>query len=567
MPDMRRTLDLENAFGRDVSVVPLEDQIVGNLRPMLLVLLGAVGFIVLIAGANVGNLLLARAGFRQQEMAVRSALGAKRTRLIRQLLSESVMLAGCGGILGLALGVGGVRALKTVLPATIPRLQDVTVDLRVLAVCAAVTLVIGLIFGLAPAWLASGNDLQGTLRAGRAGERGGFGRRMRGALVVSEVALSVVLVIGAGLMIETMWQISRVNPGFRATNVLTLRVQPSGPGYETRQLRVQYFVDVLEQVRGVPGVEVVGATQHLPLSGFDWHRDTDIEGRPPEPGAAPFRPGWRTVAGDYFKAMAIPLQRGRGFEASDIAGSPGVVLVNETFARSWLAGADPIGKRLVLKGGAGTDSVTIIGVVGDVRHRSLTTPAQPEIFLSVRQFPQGSLAIVARTTGDPMRLARTIYERVASVDRTVPISNVRPLDQLVSSSVATPRVVMFLLVAFAAVGLVLGAVGIYGVVNYAVSSRVREIGIRIALGAARARVAGHVVREGIGYAVVGVVAGVAAAAALSRAMQTLLFGVSPTDAVVYLCVSLALLLTAAIASYLPARRAAGIDPVVALRAD
>ncbi len=567
VPDLRRTFNFPDRYGADFTIVSLRDSLVGSMRPMLLVLLGAVGFIVLIAGANVGNLLLARAGGRHLEMAVRSAIGASRRRIVAQMLIESVVLALGGGLLGLALGVAGVKVLKGLLPPDVPRLAGIAVDWPVLGVCAAVTLGIGLLFGLAPAVLGSRQDLQPALRGGRARERGVLGRGVRSGLVVAEVALAVVLVIGAGLMLQTMWRLSRVDPGFRADHVLSLRVQPSGAGFASAEERVRYFLAVIDSVRAVPGVTAAGATQHLPLTGFDWHYTVEIDGRPPVPGATPFSPGWRTIAGDYLRTMGIRLLEGRDFDVRDDATAPLVALVNATFARQEFPGESAVGKRIRIGTPATARPATIVGVVGDVRYAALSDEPRPEFYVSERQMPQWAMAIVARTAGDPVALARAVYARVAAISPQVPISDVQPLSRLVWTSVAQRRVVMLLLSLFAAVGLALGAVGVYGVVNYAVSSRVREIGIRIALGAGRSSVTAMVLRQGVIYALAGVALGVMAAGAVSRGVRTLVYGVSPTDLRTYAAVSLALLVTALLSSWLPARRAARVDPVQAIRSD
>ncbi len=565
VPDIRRAFAYADRYGSDVDVISLRDSIVGSMRPMLLILLGAVGFIVLIAGANVGNLLLARAGGRRQEMALRSAIGASRVRIVRQMLVESVVLALGGGVLGLALGYGGVRVLRALLPASVPRLDTIAINPIVLATCAAVTLGVGLVFGLAPALLGSRQDLQAALREGGARERGVFGRGVRGMLVVAEVALAVVLVTGAGLMLQSMWRLSLVDPGFNADNVLTLRLQPSGPEFSGGVARARYFGQVLDSVRAVPGVLSAGAIQHLPLTGFDWHRPVEIEGRPLAPGATPFTPGWRTVAGDYFRTMGIRLLDGRAFEPRDDAGAPLVALVNATFAESRFPGESALGQRIRIGTGTAAPTATIVGVVSDVHHVSLTEAPEAEFFVSEVQMPQWSMAVVARTTGDPMALARTIVSRLTAMAPGVPISGIQPLSRLAWSSVAERRVVMLLLSLFAAVGLVLGAIGIYGVVNYAVSARVREIGIRIALGAGRMRVTSLVLRQGVAYAMAGVALGLAVAFAVATAARSLVYEVSPTDPWTYAAVSVTLLVTATLASWLPARRAARIDPVRAIR--
>ena len=567
VPTLRQTLGFETSYGADASVKPLRDALVGDLRITLLVLLGAVGFIVLIAGANVGNLLLARTIGRRHEIALRTAIGASRGRVLRQLLTESCVVAVAGGVLGLALAAGGVRALKMLLPATVPRISEVGIDLRVLVACALVTIVTSVLVGLAPALVASRTELGLALRAGRGAARGSAGGRVRGALVVAEVALALVLVIGASLMIQSMWRLMRVEPGFDAANVLTMRVQPTGEGYDSER-RLQYFLGAIDRLGSAPGVVATGAIQHLPLSGFNRHNEIEVEGQPRAPGAARFLPGYRTIAGDYFRAMRIPLIAGRTFGPSDLRGTPGVVIVSDAFARQVYGDAQrAVGRRIRSPGGTKNQWATIVGVVGSVRHVALASTPDPEFYLDERQYPQASMALVVRTAEDPMRSARSLHQLVAAIDRAVPISDLRTMDALVARSLAQPRVVTILLFVFALVGLVLGAVGIYGVVSYAVGERVREIGIRIALGAASGSVVRMVVRAGLQFALAGIVLGLLGAAMLTRALQSLVFGVSTTDAATFALLSLFLLGTAALASWIPARRAARVDPMRTLRGD
>ncbi|AHG93098.1 permease (plasmid) [Gemmatirosa kalamazoonensis] len=568
VPPMRSALGYEAAYGRDVDVVPLRDQVVGALRAPLLVLLGAVGFIVLIAASNVGNLLLARAAERRGEIATRVAIGATRARVVRQLLGESAVLAAGGGALGVALGAAGLRALVRLLPADTPRLESVALDVPVLVVCAGVTLAVGLLCGVAPAVVATHPDLRRVARGAR-GEAGSVAaRRARGALVVAEVGLALVLVIGAALMLQTLWRLTHVDAGFRTANVLTLRVQPTGDAYGTREQRAAYYARVLDRLRAEPGVVTVGALHHLPLTGFDWHNDVEIEGQPAAPGATPFRPGFRTALGDYFGTMRVPLLAGRVFDARDDMRAEPVAIVSDAFASARFgSAAAAVGKRLRAQRATRDAWARIVGVVGSVRHVSLAEAPEPEFYLAASQFPQGATAIVIRTADDPRRAARRLHAVVASLDRGVPISDVRPADDLVVTSLAQQRVVMTLLLAFAVVGLALGAIGIYGVVSYAVARRTREIGVRVALGAGRAAVMRGVLGEGLAYASGGIALGLVAAAALTRAMRTLVYGVSPTDPLTFGALALLLAVVACAASWIPARRAARMDPVAALRAE
>ena len=567
-PRMRETFEYAPDYYRNVSLVPLQERTVGSVKTALLVLLAAVGFIVLIAGANVGNLLLMRAAGRRREIAVRTALGASRPRVIAQMLVESVVLALGGAAAGVALGAVGVRVLRASLPADTPRLASITLDGTVLAVCATLAILIGIAFGLAPALLASRANAQDALRGARgvAGRAGG--ERTRGALVVAEVALTLVLVIGAGLMMRTLWSLSHVDAGFRAGGVLTLRVQPSGERYNTNDKRVQYVQTVLERLRALPGVQSTGMIHHLPLAGYAWYANVDLEGRVRAPNEAPLRSGWRVIEGNYFETMGIPLVRGRGFSPTDTRSTTPVVIVNEAFARAAWPGEDPIGKRFTAGNATrGSSAVTVVGVVGDVRHVALDARPEAELYRPHAQTPMGAVTLALRTSGDPLALAGLARQAVTTIDANVPISDVRSMEQVMSESVARPRLIMSLLLVFAGVGVILGAVGVYGVIAYAVGERRREIGMRIALGAEPRRVAGAVLAQGLRYAAVGVAIGVAGSLAVTRVMRTLVFGVSTTDPLTFVGLSLFLVAVAALASYLPARQAARTDPMVALRAD
>ena len=567
-PRMRESLDYAPDYYRNVSLLSLHERTVGSVRTTLLVLLAAVGFIVLIAGANVGNLLLMRAAGRRREMAVRTALGASRPRVIAQMLVESIVLSLGGAIAGIAIGGVGVQVLRRSLPADTPRLSAIALDGQVLALCTTVAVLLGLVFGLAPAFLASRGDMHDALRgmrgvAGRAG-----GERTRGALVVAEVALTLMLVIGAGLMMRTLWSLTHVDAGFRAEGVLTLRIQPSGDRYDTNEKRITFVRSLLERLAALPGVQSTGMIHHLPLGGYAWYANVDLEGRPRAAGEAPLRSGWRVIDGDYFKTMGIPLVRGRPFTTSDSPDASPVVIVNEAFAREAWPGEDPIGKRFTAGNATrGTTAVTVVGVVGGVRHVALDTKPGPELYRPNAQTPMGAVTLTLRTTGDPLALAGVARETIHAADPNVPISEVRSLEQVMSASMARPRLIMALLLVFASVGVVLGAIGVYGVIAYAVGERRREIGVRIALGAEPGRVAASVVARGVGYAGIGVAIGLGGAFAVTRVMRTLLFGVSATDPATFVGLSIALIGVAALASYLPARQAARTNPMIALRID
>jgi putative ABC transport system permease protein len=563
---MRRLFDYPDDYARGATVVGLQESIVGNVRATLFVLLGAVGFIVLIAGANVGNLLLVRGAARQREIAVRLALGAGRARIIAQLLTESLLLAAAGGLAGTAIGIGGVRALRTMLPADLPRLAEVGIDGRVLLVCAVVSLGIGIAFGIVPALIAGDADPQSTLRATTSGSGGSrSGRRLRNGLVVAEVALALVLVTGAGLMVQTLWRLGRVDPGFDPRHVLTLRLQPTTrPNTSPEEMR-NYFRTVIDRVAAIPGVVAVGSAQHLPLSGFNWRGDVELEDRPLPAGATKPRVVWRSVEGQYFQAMGVKLLRGRTFTDGDIRGGLEVTVVNHAFAERFWPGQDPIGRRFKAGNATRNRWVTIVGVVGDVHFAGLEADVDIEMYRPETQSTQAAMFIVARTSADPLALLPAMRAAIRGIDAGIPIAQVRALEQLVRGSLDRPRVIMTLLLAFACVGLALGAIGIYGVVAYAVSQRTREIGVRMALGATEQRVLRLVLSDGARLAALGVVIGLALAVVATRALRGLVYGVSTLDPVTYLAVAALLVTVAIVATLVPARRAARIPPATALR--
>ena len=567
-PRMREEFQYAPDAYQNVTLMPLHERSVGSVRMALLVLLSAVGFIVLIAGANVGNLLLMRAAGRRREIAVRTALGASRRRVVAQVLMESVVLALGGAIAGVAMGTFGLRLLRAALPPDTPRLGSIALDGTVLAVCTLLALVIGIAFGLAPAIIASRSNAQDSLRGARAVAGRAGGERARGTLVVAEVALTLVLVIGAGLMMRTLWSLMHVSAGFRAEGVLTMRIQPSGQKLNTSDKQIEYLNSLIASLAAIPGVQSAGSIHHLPLSGYAWYADIDPEGRVRGPNETAVRSGWRVISGDYFKTMGIPVLRGRPFNASDTRSSFPVAIVNEEFARAVWPGEDPIGKRFSAGNATRTGGpVTVVGVVSGVRHVTLDAPPGPELYRVNSQTPMGAVTLVMRTNGDPLALASLARQAVRASDPDVPISELRSLEQVMSTSVARPKLIMSLLLVFAGVGVLLGAVGVYGVIAYAVGEQRREIGIRIALGAEPRAVAGTVVMRGVRYAAIGVGIGLVGAVAATRLMRTLLFGVSTTDPVTFGALSLFLVMVAALASWLPARQAARTDPMVALRSE
>ena len=560
---MREALAYDADYGRGVDIVGLRDALVGSVRAPLLLLLGAVACIVLIAVVNVGNLLLVRAAERRREVAVRTALGAGRGRLFRQLLVESIALASAGGVLGMGLGLLGVRLLRAVLPASIPRVQEIALSPTVLVVSASITLLAGVLVGLVPALIAVRSEPHAALR-GRTDDGGGKrGGLLRGGLVIAEVALAFTLVVGAGLMVRTLWNLSHMDPGFRTARRLTFVVSPSGP----TAIRRQYVLDVMARLAGLPGVLAVGATHHLPLSGYSWHAELAVDGRPLPTGEVPPRTAWRIVTEDYFRTMEIPLRGGRPFTPLDQAAAPPVVIVNERLARELWPGESPIGKRVEAGFATMQQMATVVGVAGDVRHDGLASEPPRELYVSFGQRMAGPMHLVVRTEGDALARAGLVRETAQAVDARVPVADLRTLDAVVARSVEQPRLVMTLLLLFGALGLALGAVGVYGVVSYTVGQRTREIGVRIALGADVRSIVRLVLAGGARFAAAGVGLGLVAALTMSRAMAGMVHGVAVTDPVTYAALAVLLVSVVLLASWLPARRAARVDPAVVLRGD
>ncbi|HUF25621.1 MAG TPA: ABC transporter permease [Gemmatimonadaceae bacterium] len=569
-PQMRELFPwrMPDDHGMSATVAPLHERVVGDVRPILLVLLGAVGVVLLIACANVANLLLARATTRQRETAIRAALGAGRARIIRQALTESLVLASIGGIAGLLVAVWSVELLTARLPAGLPRATEIGIDARVLGFALLLTVGTGLVFGMLPALRASGIRLQGVMKqGGRAGT--GIGRRrLAGALVSAEVALSTVLVIGAGLMIQSYWRLVQVDPGIRAANVVSAVVAPSRERYQDAPGIRTFYDDLLERVVALPGVRSAAVADQIPFGPRRHGSVFLIEGRPNpavEGGEWPWADLAVIVSDDYLRTMGIPLVRGRGFTATDREGAPGVVLVSEALAHRYWPGEDPIGRRI--RGPGDSAWETIIGVVADTKSGSLADETVSAMYRSMRQRGVRETSLVIATTADAGTIAANLRQIVASVDPNTPVDDIRPMQQRIDASAAQPRFTTLLLALFAAVALTLGAVGIYGVIAYAVGQRTHEIGVRMALGAHSGDVLRLVVRQGLTLAVAGVLIGVPAALAATRVLEGLLFGVRTTDAVTFVAIPALLLVVAALASWLPARRATGIDPMRALRAD
>jgi putative ABC transport system permease protein len=556
--------------GVGVKVISYKEQIVGDTRPILLLLLGAVGFVLLIACANVANLLLARATARRKEMAIRSALGASRRRIIRQLLTESVLLALAGGGLGLLLAFWGLGQLVALQPASIPRLTELSIDRGVLLFASAVTLLTGIAFGLAPALHASRLDPNDALKEGGKGTGGSGGRqRLRSLLAVSEIALSLMLLIGAGLMVKSFWRLMHVDPGFDPGNALTMVVSLPASRYAQAERQVAFFQQAVERVSNLPGVVAAGVTTDIPLFGGS-STGFDVEGRPPyAPGQRPMVE-YRSVSPGYFRAMGIPIVRGRTFTDQDRNDAPAVVVINEVLARHYFPDEDPIGKRLGFS--KPTDWREIVGVARDTRNYGLDEEVKPEAYMPYTQSSPDYLAgsvsgmiLVARTASDPQNMVAAVKREVQELDRNLPIYNIKTMGQYLAESVERRRFIMLLLAVFAGVGLLLAVVGLYGVMSYAVSQRTHEIGIRVALGAQSSDVLKLIVGQGMLLTLVGIVIGLAAAYGLTRMMSSLLFGVGASDPWTFAGVAALLVGIALLACYLPARRATKVDPLVALR--
>jgi putative ABC transport system permease protein len=547
---------------RRVRILPLHELLVSEVRPALLILLGAVGLVLLIGCANVANLLLARAAHRQCELALRSALGAGRRRLVTQLLTESIVLAVAAGAVGTAVGYAGLRGLAALVPASAGLPETMGIDGNVLAFTVGLSLFTALAFGLLPALQASRPDLVAVLREGGRSLGGGARRRFRDGLVVAEVAVSLVLLVGAGLLLRSALALHSADPGFRSDRILTMEFRLPPARYAQPAQIATFFREILGRMRALPGLESVALVRAVPFSGNSGSSAYEIEGAaPPPPGREP-RTQTNIVSTGYFRTMAIPVLQGRDFEERDNAEAPPVAVVSATFARRAWPGQDALGKRLRFK-----DSdpwVSVVGVVGDVKHGSFTDADEPQAYTPHDQDPRIFACVVARTAGDPTAMAGPIRQAIWSVDPQQPVWKVRSMEALLASARGPARAVTILIGVFAAVALLLAAVGIYGVMTYLVTQRTREIGIRIALGASAPAVVAMVVGRGLALTSIALVLGVAGAVALTRTLGTLLFGVGPLDPATFGAAAVVLGAVALLASYLPARRAAKVDPVVAL---
>jgi putative ABC transport system permease protein len=552
----------------DAELQPLHESIVGQVRSSLLVLFGAVGFVLLIACANVSNLLLARATARQKEMAVRAALGASRWRLLRQLLTESTLLALLGGAGGVLLAYWAVKGLVALNPPDVPRLAQVNLDVRALAFTFFTTLTVGIVFGLAPSLHSSKPDLNNALKESAASSGGGrrwlrrF--RLRDLLVVMQTALAVVLLAGAGLLIKSFVKLQQVELGFKPANVIAITLSPPFNRFPKGPFKSDYYRQLLESLQTMPGVEAAAATTSAPTAGAFMNVTFLIAGRTEPPSSETQRAFLNLVSSDYFRVIGNPLKEGRLFTDNDNEGSPPVAIINETMARSYFAGSDPVGQRIAVKGQR-DEQLEIVGVTADVKQFVLDVENKPSFYRPYRQEEAAFMTLVVQTTADPASMIPALRRRILDTDKFTAITRVRTLNELISDSVAQPRFYALLLAIFAGIALTLAALGIYGVMAYSVSKRTHEIGIRVALGAQASRILRLVVGRGLILILAGVGIGLAGAFALTRLMAGLLFEVRATDPAVFAVIALLLIAVALGACLVPARKATQVDPLVALR--
>ena len=548
--------------GWNLRLVSLREQLVGGTRTTLFVLFGAVGFVLLIACANVANLLLVRAAARQKEIALRTALGASRLRIIRQMLTESLLLSIAGGALGALLAFWGVELLVTLSANSLPPTVNVAIDTTVLAFTFVISIVTGLLFGLAPAFRTAKVGLVDSLKDGARGTEGTLRNRTRSLLVVFESAVAVVLLIGAGLLVRSLIALQSVDPGFDANNVLAVRIDITNKKYEGEGRLANFFEQLESRVSSLPGVQSVGLTSALPMSGQLNDLSYTVEGRPPVAADQALNADFRLVNANYFSALHIPLLRGRNFTEQEVREGKPVAIVSKQLVDTVFPNEDPLGKRLI--SGMSGIAFEIIGIVGDIRHNSLGAPPVATWYLPTRDFADRR-NLVIRTQNDPLSIVGAVRQEVHALDPEQPISEVKRMTDWVDSSVAVPRYRTTLLAAFAALAMILAATGIYGVMSYTVAQRTHEIGVRMALGARRLDVLKLVVRQGMLLTLVGVILGLIGAFALTRVMASLLFGVTAKDPLTFIAVAGLLSAVAFIACFVPARRATKVDPLVALR--
>jgi putative ABC transport system permease protein len=552
--------------GRGATVVPLQEAAVASVRPALMLLLGTVACVLLIACVNVANLLLARGASRTGEMATRAALGASRGRMIRQLLTESAILSIAGAIGGILLAMWARDAIVALSPASVPRIDDVQVDLSVLGFALGLATITALAFGLVPALLTAGRALGDSIAGTRKGNLGTGRQRIRAALVVAQLALSLALLTGAGLLARTLWNLISVDPGFDSSSVMTMEVVLPRPKYQEAARRAEFFTQVVDTLQRNPLVIEAGGSTNLPLSNtnmsFGFYREDMTPGKD-----VPLIANVRGITAGYFGTLGIPLIRGRAFTQADRPGSQPVVVINDAMRRKFWPNQDPLGQQISITRGRTTIWREIVGIVGDIRHTALGAEPEPEIYMPYAHDPFFHLRIAVRSSAQPDVLAGAMRAAVWAIDPAQPVSRVRSMDEVVASSVASQRFNTILIGTFAAMALALAAVGLYGVIAYSVTLRRHEFGLRLALGAGRHHVLGLVVRQALLLAAVGLVLGFGLALATTRLIETQLYRTTPTDPLTYLAVALVLLVIAVLASYVPARRAVNVDPMTALRAE
>ena len=553
--------------GWRITLAPLREEAIGGRRRALLLLFGAVALLLLIACANVANLLLVRAAIRQKEFAVRLALGASRWRIARQLLAESLVLALIGGISGLLIAQWGVALLVKLQAANLPRLQEINVDERVVAFAAVLTVGTAVLFGIVPAWQVSKCDLQQTLKQNKALAIGSWRRHTwRNALLVSEVALSLVLLVGAGLLVKSFLRLRQVKPAIAIDKLLTVEVNLSEFRYREPTQTTGFFQELVRRVEGLPGVQAATVSTGRPLSGFARNDPFAVEGRPLDPSNISFA-GWQAAGANYFQTLGVPLVQGRDLTLQDMdQAAPAVAVINETMAQRYWPNENPIGRRITL-GLPRPDNpwVTIVGIAKDLPHRAIDSRPQPDWYLSRPLGPQRDQILFVRTVGNPADLAASIRSIVAAIDRNQPVANIKTMSDVVADTVAPRKFNLGLFALFAVLAMLLAALGIYGVMANSVAERTHEVGIRMALGAQQRDVLGLVIRNGAMLTLIGIAIGITISFALTRLMATLLFGVTPTDALTFAAVSAFLMLISLLACYIPARRATKVDPLVALR--
>ncbi len=567
-PAMRKDLARPNDWGHTLRVQPLQEAITGDVRPALWLLLGAVGLILMLAAVNLGTLVLGRSIERVGEMALRTALGASRGRLIRQLVVEQAVLALLGAIAGILVARAALPALVSRIPPEVPHVGQITLDWTVLAIVLSASIAVSVLVALLPAALAARVNVQPLLRQSRTTDTPGR-RRALGSLVAVQIALAVVLGIGSMLMLRSLWNLQRVDPGFTASNVLTFRLQTTSK-YRAMTTGLPYLEQVRQRVAALPGVIDVGLAAHLPMSGYSWTTRARRTNQTLAPGEEAPTVGWRFIHSNYLQAMRIPLKYGRAFADSDMATSAPVMLLNETMARRFFgAPASAVGQSMVvLSGRNGQDeTVQVVGVIGDVRHLGLREEPIPELFRPMTQTFMFPMAMVARTAGPPEQIAAAVRQAAFEIDPVVPVAEMQPYTTLIAGTLGRPRLLGFLLTIFAAAGLSLGLIGVYGVVAYRVRQREREIGIRLALGARPSSMAKVVVTQGVRHAIAGIALGLPAAFLLSRLMRSMVFGVTTHDPLTFAALPMLIVAVTSLACYIPARRAARIDPVVAIKQD